>query len=270
MRAKKSLGQHFLRCEWVVSTLIHASAVSPKDTILEIGPGRGILTRALAQYAKKVIAVEKDEILAEMLRTSLKKEEIKNVIIIEGDILTVQNTLPLAGKSYKIVANIPYYLTARILRAFLEDTAQKPQTISLTIQKEVAERIVAKAPHMNLLALSVQAYGTPNIIKTVPASCFAPRPKVDSAIITIGNISRNFFVRHSLNEQKFFTIARAGFGKKRKLLTSTLVEHTGGKTTIRQIFDRLELTPNARPEELTREEWAKLAAEIEQHHHTQY
>lgn len=265
MRAKKSLGQYFLRCEWVVSTLIHASEVLPEDTILEIGPGRGILTRALARYAKEVIAVEKDETLAEILRTSLKKEEIKNVIIIDGDILAMQNTLPLAGKSYKIIANIPYYLTARFLRAFLQETSHKPCTISLTIQKEVAERIVAKAPRMNLLALSVQAYGTPNIIKTVPASCFVPRPKVDSAIITIGNISRDFFVRHSLNEQKFFTLARAGFGKKRKLLTSTLAECAGGKSIIQKIFNRLQIKPHARPEELTLEEWARLAAEIKQY-----
>lgn len=263
MRAKKSLGQHFLRCGWVVSTLIHASAVSPEDTVLEIGPGGGVLTRALARHAKEIVAVEKDEALAQELQASLKKEGIENVKIIEGDILALHEKLPLAGKPYIIVANIPYYLTARLLRAFLEDIAQKPRTITLTIQKEVAERIIAKPPHMNLLALSVQAYGTPNIIKTVPATCFSPKPKVNSAIITIKNISRDFFTRHSLNEQKFFTLARTGFGKKRKLLTSTLAEYAGEKIAMRKIFDKLELASYARPEELTLEEWARLATEIQ-------
>ncbi|QQG44869.1 MAG: ribosomal RNA small subunit methyltransferase A [Candidatus Sungiibacteriota bacterium] len=249
MYAKKSLGQHFLRCRWVISTLVHAAELKSTDTVLEIGPGTGILTRALARRAKKVIAVEKDEKLAEELRIRLADGNIKNVTIISGDILKV---LPRAklGTGYKVAANIPYYLTSRLLRVLLEQK-QQPSLMVLTVQKEVAQRITAKPPHMNLLALSVQAYGKPEIIKTVPASCFWPKPRVDSAVIKI-----RLKTKVAGNDTKLrglFTLARSAFGQKRKTLRRSL--------GIKDPDIRLK-----RPQELKLEDWFTLLVSVQKEH----
>lgn len=256
---KKSLGQNFLICPWVITAIIEAAELSSSDTVVEIGPGTGVLTRALAIHAKKVIAIEKDETLAETLRQHLRKEVITNAAILEGDAL--QN-FPASGKPYKVVANIPYYLTARLLRLLLENQKNKPSLIVFTIQKEVAERIVALPPHENLLGLSVQAYGTPTIIKTVPPSCFSPKPKVDSAIIKIADISDSFFTRNHLNSKKFFHIVRTGFSQKRKVLTNTLSGIVGKKKSVVSLLDLIGLDPRARPEQLSLQKWAELAAHI--------
>lgn len=251
---KKSLGQHFLTCPWVISDMCHAAHLSSSDTVLEIGPGTGILTRPLAALVKKVIAIEKDEQLARALARQLQSEKITNVAILEGDILTHVPALPA---EYKIVANIPYYLTARLLRLFLEKQEKKPSNIVLTIQKEVAQRIVAQPPHENLLALSVQVFGTPRIIATVPASCFSPKPKVDSAIISISDISDQFFTSRHIEPELFFRIARLGFNQKRKVLVNSL-SSLADKKTLTQLFVRLKLGEKIRPEELSIEQWAIL------------
>lgn len=267
MRAKKSLGQHFLRCQWVVNTLIRAAELTLKDTVLEIGPGAGVLTRALAHAAGRVIAVEKDERLTATLVESLKQDGIKNVEVVSGDILRlIPSSLYLAKQgteSYKIVANIPYYLTSRLLRLLLQQQAQL-ELIVLTVQKEVASRIVACPPHMNLLALSVQAFGKPEIIKIVPASCFSPTPKVDSAIIKISDISDDFFQENELDKNEFFSIIRRAFSQKRKLLTNTIgaPKSAGDKKRIAAILLRLGLSANARPEELSLKNWADLTKKL--------
>jgi len=265
MKPKKSLGQHFLKCKWVISTLINAGEVGPEDVILEIGPGKGILTRGLAKKAKKVIAVEKDERLAHELKNAIQKEGITNAHLIIGDILhlylTEYGTNSFMEQKYKIVANIPYYLTSRLLRLLLE-AEQKPAIIALTIQKEVAQRIMAKPPHMNLLALSVQAYGTPEIIKTVPANCFYPKPKVDSAIIKISDISDKFFKKHKIGDRKFFEIIRKSFGQKRKMLLRSLASYIA-RPKLEKILVGLGLKTTARPEELTLEQWTTLISFME-------
>ena len=275
---KKSLGQHFLTCAWVGETLVHTADISRSDTILEIGPGKGALTRLLASRAARVIAVEKDERLAEALEKDLQSRTIKNVEIIPGDILTLCPRLSL-GQGYKVVANIPYYLTSRLLRLLLEGE-RKPALMALTIQKEVAERIVAKPPRMNpaltlnrtghtikykkskggmnLLALSVQAYGKPEIIKTVPASCFSPKPKVDSAIIKISDISDRYFKTNSISEEKFFRLVKQSFSQKRKVLTNTFPPP---KSKGAALLKRLNLSPNVRAEELSLNEWAQIVKE---------
>lgn len=307
MKPKKSLGQHFLKCRWVVSTLIKAAEVSKNDTILEIGPGTGVLTRELAKYAGRVIAVEKDEHLAEELKKSLINEGAKNVKIVAGDIISLlksdfnrvnalTTTYNLQTNSYKVVANIPYYLTSRLLRLLLENEP-RPERIVLTIQKEVARRMVARPPHsnpvrskmpgasadaqahrtsngMNLLALSIQAFGQPKIIKSVPADCFYPKPKVDSAIIAISDISDKMFrsptsiygSRTSKNQfqRGFFEILRIGFGQKRKMLLGVLGKKFG-KNKMTDAFRAAGINPNARPEELSLEDWAKLAQESLEH-----
>lgn len=263
MKPKKSLGQHFLKCDWVISILLKAAELKSGDVVLEIGPGTGVLTRALAKHAQKVIAVEKDEKLAEALEESLKKEEVRNVKIIKGDILKIlPDSKPLTNKQrFKVVANIPYYLTSRLLRILLEK-GPRPNLIALTIQKEVAERISAKPPRMNLLALSVQAFSRPKIIKAVPASCFWPKPKVDSAIIKITNLSENFFIRNGLDAEKFFQIAKTAFGQKRKLLTGSLAKIVN-KEQLGQVLKEAKINLRARPEELNLDQWLKIVLGIE-------
>lgn len=250
---KNLLGQHFLRCQWVIDTLIKVSELKKSDTILEIGPGTGILTKALAKKAEKVIAVEKDKELAAELGRSLAKEGIQNVEIITDDILKLltSNQL-LVTSNYRVVANIPYYLTSRLLRLLLENE-NRPELIVMTLQKEVAGRLIAKPPQMNLLALSVQAHGTPKIIHDVPASCFSPRPKVDSAIVHISDISDRFFEKNGLDKKLFFEIAKQGFSQKRKILSNTLK-----KFGIKNLPFAL-----SRPQELSLNDWAKITQTIE-------
>lgn len=268
-KPKKSLGQYILKCHWVVSTLVKTAEVGPEDMILEIGPGTGVLTRALAKHAKKVIAVEKDERLAEELKNCFKKEEIKNVEIITGDILHVLgDVLRVLGlaldtsqakprtRGYKVVSNIPYYLTSRLLRLLLENEP-RPESIVLTIQKEVAERIVAKPPKMNLLALSVQVFGTPKIIKRVPATCFSPKPKIESAIIKISDISDTLFREHTIDPKVFFGIAGAAFSQKRKILTNNLTKLGLKKTDIINALVQSGIK-KTRAEEFSKEDWIKL------------
>lgn len=261
---KKSLGQHFLQCQWVVDAIIRAGEITKQDTVLEIGSGTGVLTRALARYASRVLAIEKDEKLAAALRKSLEKEGIANVEIIEGDILKVFPDLVLSyqlpATNYKLVANIPYYLTAHLLRIIF-DAPFKPSLITLTIQKEVAERIAAKPPHMSMLAVSVQVHGKPEIVKHVPASCFYPIPKVDSSIIKISHISNDFFLAYSILEKRFFEIVRLGFSAKRKQLIGNLAKEFP-KTELAAIFIQLNLNSRARAEELTLETWGKLVENL--------
>ena len=255
IRAKKSLGQNFLTCQWAIADIISAARLSSTDTVLEIGPGTGVLTRPLAAKVKKIIAIEKDEHLARILARELTSEGITNVTILEGDILTYIPPLP---GGYKIVANIPYYLTARLLRLFLEEQEKKPSSMVLTIQKEVAERIISQPPHENLLALSVQMFGTPRIIAAIPASCFAPQPNVDSAIIRISDISSSFFTSRHINQDVLFRLLHLAFGQKRKILANTLRD-IAPKKNIESALDNMGLSPRARPQELNKEQWASLA-----------
>lgn len=255
MKASKFLGQHFLKCQWVVATLVKAAELKKSDTVLEIGPGTGILTRALAKNAGQIIAVEKDEKLAELLH----KEKIPNVVVVTGDILKLLKSdfRSLEVNRFKMVANIPYYLTSRLFRLLLEGS-YKPEFIVMTIQKEVAERICAKPPKMNLLGLSVQTYGTPQIIASVPSSCFSPRPKVDSAIIQVSDISDVFFHKNGLDKKLFFDIAKQGFSQKRKVLANTLKKFRG-KEKAKNMLKELNLSLS-RPQELSLQDWVKIAS----------
>ncbi len=264
MQAKKSLGQHFLRCEWVVDELIAAADLRPSDTVLEIGPGTGILTVPLAKHAGRVIAVEKDDALADALRG----KNFPRVEIVKGDILSLFQTKSgissrLSLECYKVVANIPYYLTSRLLRLLIEGDA-RPERIVLTIQKEVAERIIAVPPDMNLLALSVEAYGTPRLIALVPPSCFAPSPDVESAIISISDISDNFFRKNALDAQFFFKVLHAAFGQKRKQLANPLAAIAGGKEKALAALKTAGLDPRVRPQELSLAQWATLITGLSQ------
>ncbi|MBI4224731.1 MAG: ribosomal RNA small subunit methyltransferase A [Candidatus Sungbacteria bacterium] len=263
-RHNKLLGQNFLTCEWVLSDLAKAAELTASDTVLEIGPGTGVLTRFLAARVKKVVAVEKDRQLSSSLSEAFAQEKISNVEIITGDILKLlphliaDYSLPTLG--YKLVSNIPYYLTSRLIRTLLE-LEKKPEVIVLTIQKEVAERIVARPPDMNILALSVQAYGTPEIVADVPASCFNPQPKVDSAILKITHISENFFTKHHIASKDFFSLVKAGFSSRRKMLTNNLRSFASKKELV-QALHSIGHSPSARAQELSLQEWIKIIVNL--------
>lgn len=240
------MGQHFLVSQSVLQKIIDAADLRPNDTVVEAGPGRGILTEALASRVKKVIAIEKDRLFVATLEKQLAKNGVTNVEIVSGDILKYA---PPA--QYKIVANLPYYLTSRFFRIFLEEQKQKPAMLVVMIQKEVAERIIAHPPKMNLLALGVQAYGTPRIVANVPAGAFSPPPKVESAILKIMDISDKFFKKNGIAPREFFASARRAFGQKRKTLKHTL------KISEKEL-QKIGLSPTARPQELSPEQWITL------------
>lgn len=243
MRPNKMLGQHFLVSRSVLQKIIDAADLRPDDVVVEAGPGLGILTEALAGRAKKVIAVEKDRTLAAVLERRLRKNNIRNVEVAAGDILRYR-----PPRRYKIVANLPYYLTSRFFRIFLEEQKNKPAEMVVMIQKEVAERIVARPPQMNLLALGVQTYGTPRMIAKVPRNAFRPAPKVESAILKITGISEQFFQKNGVAPVEFFALARKAFGQKRKTLKHTLKINDA-------VFAQLGISPTARPQELSLQDW---------------
>lgn len=257
IHAKKSLGQNFLNSKTVARDIIRASNLSPSDTVLEIGPGKGFLTSELLASGAQVIAVEKDDrmipVLSEKFSEEIKK---KQFTLVHGDIMEEleKKTLKLPS-SYKLVANIPYYLTGQIIRTFLE-AKEKPKRLTLMVQKEVATRIVARDKKESILSIAVKVYGTPKLIKKVPARYFTPAPKVDSAILSIENISgRNF--TNKVSEKTFFEIVRMGFGHKRKILAGNLKELLGERTF--DILEKAGVKKNARAEDLSLSQWLTIA-----------
>lgn len=252
-KPQKSLGQNFLTSKDTLVSILRTAELSRTDTVLEVGPGIGTLTRGLAQSAKKVIAVEKDSTMVEILKETTK--DLQNVEIIQGDILKLRQ----AKEIYKVVANLPYYITSPVIRIFLE-AENRPKLLVLMVQKEVAQRICAKPPHMSLLAVSVQIYGKPSIVSYVKRGCFWPQPKVDSAILKIvpHNLAELNYTQ--LNLVKFFTVVKAGFKQPRKQLLNNLVH--GLKNTKEDIIDLLEkndIQGTQRAETLSLEDWINLA-----------
>jgi 16S rRNA (adenine1518-N6/adenine1519-N6)-dimethyltransferase len=219
IRAKKSLGQHFLMHAQIAGRIALVADIKDK-TVLEIGPGTGILTQQLMLHAERVIAVETDKALCEKLQ-ELFAGEIRNgkLELIHEDIRKFDPST-IEG-AYSVVANIPYYITGEIMRMFLEAEHQ-PSSMTLLVQKEVAARI-ARAKKESLLSLSVKTYGTPKYEFTVPRGAFKPAPQVDSAVLSIRDISRKNFRSKEL-EERFFSYLHAGFAHKRKMLSKNLDE----------------------------------------------
>lgn len=261
LHASRRLGQHFLVSGDVLLKIIAAADLKPTDAVLEIGPGTGTLTRALAERAGQVIAVEKDERLFNALDEELEKEGIANVRLIHGDILKLLTFNFKLETPYKVVANIPYYLTSRLIRRLLEANPP-PQEILLMIQKEVAERIVAAPPRMNLLAIAVQAYAIPEILLSIPPDAFRPRPKVHSALIRLSGISNRFFERNRINPDDFFALVRTAFRTKRKTILNAIVPLCEDKRTAAALLRQVGTPSDRRPENLSPETWAKLATII--------
>lgn len=221
MKAKKSLGQNFLKSEKALADIVDASDVHADDIVLEIGPGKGALTAKLLETGAKVIAIEKDRELIPLLQETFADYIASGKLeLLEADILSFDPShYPLVTSYYRIVANIPYYITGAIIRKFLESDRQ-PISMTLLVQKEVAERIVARDGKESILSISVKAYGTPKFIGKVPKRYFTPEPSVDSAIIHIDNISKDRFKK--VSEIDFFKVVKVGFGQKRKTLAKNL------------------------------------------------
>jgi 16S rRNA (adenine1518-N6/adenine1519-N6)-dimethyltransferase len=279
---KKSLGQNFLKCQGVLNKIVEAADIKSSDTILEIGPGLGTLTEKLLEKARKVISIEKDRRLIPILQEKFKNQiEKGKLILIEGDILKFPISLfgraqralanfqfpnknesrdsKLNATSFKLVANIPYYITGQIFRKFLQDppAGGQPQKIVLLVQKEVAQRIVARNGKENILSLSVKAYGEPKIVAKVSASAFSPRPKVDSAILVTDKISKKFFTENKINEKQFFEIIKRGFAHKRKTLINNL-QPTTHNQQLKSVFKKCSLDEKVRAEDLNLNDWVCL------------
>ena len=298
LRPKKSLGQNFLVDEHALNSIVRAAEITPADVVLEIGPGLGSLTMYLADVARQVIAVEIDRALIPPLRSVIAARS--NVTLIEGDILKLdpvsllaeaslrgahsersaaesksatrqsppvedeivsQKTLAMTGAAnYKVVANIPYYITSAIIRRLLEADI-KPQSIVLTIQLEVAQRIIAQPDDMNLLAVSVQFYGEPRIVQRIPAGAFYPAPDVDSAVVRIDLPDEP---RVNVKDvDTFFKVAKAGFGQKRKQLHNALRAGLGHSAEeIDRALQAADIDPKRRAETLKLEEWGRLSNQL--------
>lgn len=284
LRAKKSLGQHFLNSPVVLKQIIESAHIQKGENILEIGPGTGVLTKALLEAGAHVIAIEKDARAIGVLRRrftnelgSREKEAGRmgspRLTLICGDILNMPSSFLLPA-SFSIVANIPYYITGAILELFLEHEP-RPSRMVLLVQKEVAERVTAK-PEGNeilgkesILSISVKAFGTPKMIAWVPRGAFTPPPAVDSAVLLIENISAERFATASksgdadANEknadiQRFFKIVKAGFAHKRKILKRNL-EAVIETETIKKVWLELKLSEKARAEDIALETWFEIA-----------
>ncbi len=288
MKAKKSLGQNFLKSPAVVRKMIKVAEVTAVDTVLEIGPGRGALTHYLLETGARVIAIEKDAdmipILEEKFTNEIKNKQLQ---LIHSDITTLSSThntnnskhpiikshvgfddwvqvCGIGSCSYKVVANIPYNITGEIIRTFLETKSSMTQPISMTlmVQKEVAQRIVARDGKESILSMSVKAYGEPKYVQKVPAMLFNPKPKVDSAILHIANISKDFFKENHITEQSFFKVLKQGFAQKRKKLSNNIKQLIPPTPKpgfgVGVILEQIEINPKARAETLTLQQWGEL------------
>ncbi len=253
----KRYGQNYLINEEVVEKIIEASDLSSKDVVLEIGSGFGVLTFALAEKAKKVITFEIEKKIEQYWNNKLL--ETKNIEMIWGNILKF-DIEKLKIKDYKLVANLPYQITSAVIRKFLEIT-NKPKTMVLMVQKEVAERICAKPGKMSLLAVSVQCYAEAKIITKVPSSYFWPEPKVDSAVIKLSVFDSSHLVAP---DENFFKIVKAGFSSKRKLLLNNLMGLLGKsqKIEILKILKQVGINDKARAQDLSVQQWHDLTREL--------
>lgn len=263
MFAKKSLGQNFLTSKKVIFDMVDVSEIGDKDTVLEVGPGKGVLTEVLLEKAFKVLAIEKDDRLIPILEEKFKKE-IKSgkLILIHSDVFDFNpKKYKLDSIKYKIVANIPYYITGEFLRFFLENKFQ-PSLMTLLVQKEVAMRICARDKKESILSISVKIYGEPKYIEKVPAKFFKPKPKVDSAVIKIDKIKNDFKDKSEVEE--FFKILKFGFAHKRKFLSANLKEGIGSdkKELIENTMNSCGLAPKSRAEDLTLENWICLFSKL--------
>jgi 16S rRNA (adenine1518-N6/adenine1519-N6)-dimethyltransferase len=270
LQARKGLGQHFLINPEVLQDITRAAELKPNDLVIEVGPGLGILTRVLAEGAGYVIAVELDASLTGLLKETLATYQ--NISIIQGDILDIEPRdlieqaralLPPAIEpplKYKVIANLPYYITQPVLRHFCE-AKLKPQLMTVMVQEEVARNITSRPGDLSILAVAVQYYGQPEITGYVPAADFYPRPKVDSAIVKIEMYSLPPI--QPTSEAHFFKIVRAGFCAARKQIANSLAQGLDlPKAEVLSLIQQAGIAPEKRAEMLTLAEWARLEKEF--------
>lgn len=257
---KKSLGQNFISDPHILEKIVTSSGVTANDVVIEVGPGTGALTEPLSQVARRVVAVELDQRLQPILEARFADKP--NVSVVYEDFLTLDLETLTQGEPYIVVANVPYYITSAIIRHLLESRHQ-PRSLTLTVQLEVAERIVSKPGDMSLLAVSAQFYAKPQYVMRLKAGVFWPRPDVDSAVIRLDLYDQPPYDVPS--PELFFRVAKAGFSQKRKQLKNSLadglhISHEDATTLI----EAAQIDPRRRPETLTLAEWAALTRQFAQ------
>jgi 16S rRNA (adenine1518-N6/adenine1519-N6)-dimethyltransferase len=255
LRTKKGLGQHFLIDGAILQTILDAADLSPQDTVVEVGPGLGILTEELTRRTGKLIAVELDAKLASLLRQRLASRA--NIEVVNANILSI-NLAQLLGQnaSYKVVANLPYYITSPILHYFIGGWP-KPSSMVVMVQKEVGDAIVASDGKMSILAVSLQMYSNTKIVCYVPAQSFYPQPKVDSAVVRF-DLLQEPAVKVT-DVESFFQLVRSGFSLPRKQLRNSLAHGLKEEPTqVVEFLDKAGIQPQRRAETLSLEEWARL------------
>lgn len=257
--AKKSLGQNFLIDKDVLKKIVDAAELSESDNVLEIGPGKGILTNELVKKAGKIIAIEKDEELSRLMDSRLRGND--KGVVISGDILKINLPKLIEENNfqdYKVVANIPYYITGKLFKLLLE-TKYSPRSMTLLVQKEVAERICAKLGSMSILAISVQYYGSSSIKGLVSRESFSPIPKVDSAILRIDLLDEKYLENKKQKKEDFFRLVKVGFSSPRKTLANNLSNGLGlDKNLIEQLFKKEKFNSAIRAQSLSVEDWERL------------
>lgn len=254
MHPNKSFGQNFLIDRSILTQIVDAAEIGPDDQILEVGAGTGVLTRELARHAQRVVAVELERNMLSLLAETTRN--YKNVELMARNLLFLDPLGVFGTEPYKLVANLPYYITAPTFRHFLE-SANPPRLIVVMVQEEVAQRIVASPGDLSMLAVSVQFYGRPHIIAHVPARAFYPAPKVDSAILRI-DVHEQAPLTAS-ERDSFFRVVQAGFSERRKQLHNSLTHGLHRKNEeVRALLTAAQINTSRRAETLSIEEWLRL------------
>jgi 16S rRNA (adenine1518-N6/adenine1519-N6)-dimethyltransferase len=262
LRPKKSLGQNFLIDPTALQKIVAAADLSAADAVVEVGAGVGRLTRLLAEQAGRVVAVELDDRLVQILREQVA--DLSHVRIVHGDVRDILD-FGFSHREYKVVGNLPYYITSAVLRHFLENEP-RPRLMVVTVQREVAQRVVAEPGDLSLLAVSVQFYGHPRVVARIPAGAFYPRPQVDSAVVRI-DVEEQLTVAlgEGVDEAQFFRVVRAGFSQRRKTLRNSL---SGGlrlsPACVEEALAQIGVDPRRRAQTLSLQEWADVAHALSQ------
>lgn len=259
LKLNTDLGQHFLLDRSVLESIVEAAELEPGDTVVEIGPGIGVLTRELVKSAGLVTAIELDDRMIPLLRrfmeeTSSRKPHHANLTVIQGNALHVA----MPDKPYKVVANIPYHITSPLLRHLFLESSVRPSSLTLLIQREVAEKICDRKD-AGMLTILVGLFGAPRIVTRVPPSAFLPPPKVDSAVLHIAVFPQPLADAETID--RLFTLTKIAFGQKRKMLRNTLGAFHGGMERL----SALSIDPMRRPQTLSVEEWIALARAWKEH-----
>lgn len=259
MRPKKHLGQHFLTSLSIIKKI--AALANTSSCIFEIGPGKGVLTRELLTLTERLIAIEKDPDMIYYLSQKFKKELLEGKLtLINADILAVSYPTYTKNESYSIVGNIPYYITGAIIRHSFEQRIL-PQSVTLLVQKEVAQRVVAKDKKQSILSLSVKLFGSPEYKGTVSRKVFSPPPKVDSGILHINSVSRDRLDTYQINETDYFNVVKHAFSQKRKKALSNLTRFYP-KEILEKVFHKHNLSFMVRAEDIPEALWPLLVRDI--------